>query len=118
MIFADLVTFNIFRNCGIIKIITYLEIIIYLEICCLLIAVHKYFYLGSRLGEENSAEKKIKTVECQFITLVDFTPGMLQITTKNLHFIPEPFTTGTYICIHIYSSKMRTFVKSFSNYAI
>jgi len=34
-------------------------------------------------------EKKIKTFECQFITLVDFTPGMLNITTHNLHFVSD-----------------------------
>ena len=49
----------------------------------------------SKSVEEHS-EKRIKTVECQFITLVDFTPGMLHITTHNLHFVPESFTAGTY----------------------
>ena len=51
------------------------------------------FDIFSKSGEEHS-EKRIKTVECQFITLVDFTPGMLHITTHNLHFVPESFTTG------------------------
>ena len=56
----------------------------------------------SKSGEENTTEKIIKKVDCQFITLVDFTPGMLHITTHNLHFIPEPLTTGMFTLGYIH----------------
>lgn len=47
------------------------------------------YVFSSKSPGEQLDEKKIKSFDCQFITLVDFTPGMLHITTHNLHFVSD-----------------------------